>query len=86
MESVLSIVPIAQYAAEDAQHGAPVAPHQRRKGGCVVVGQEALQELAIRGIWAHGGAHQFPELRENGLLLAVEHEVPSFCQTSLRTE
>ena len=74
-------MPIAQHAPADAQHGAPVPPHQRREGGRVVVGQEALEELAIRGIWAHGRAHQSPELRKNGLLLAVEHEVDSIVVT-----
>src|SRR5262249_32129790 len=49
LEGVLGVVLVAQHLPADAEHQRPVLLEQRGKGALVPLGDEALEQLAVRG-------------------------------------
>jgi hypothetical protein len=80
LEGVLGVVRVAQHPLADAEHRGPVAPHQGRKRGRVCLAEEARQEIAVREFPSELRTDQSAQVRQDDLLLAVQHEVPSLCQ------
>src|SRR5262249_54878373 len=78
LEGVFGVLRVAHHAPANAEHHGAMAVHQHRERLRVAPGEESLQQVAVGEI-AFGRTTDEPvEVGENDLLLAIQHEFPSF--------